>query len=134
MTIEELLHTAKIRIRKTAADDLDSDVSRLIDAALEDLKRVGVDPSWTESPSDPLIVEAVLSYVKANFSISDQYPVLIGIYETNLTKIKGASKYKAPQPRPKRCRKRKAAAATSRPRPDERRGYASSATSLLLWE
>ncbi|WP_347288516.1 hypothetical protein [uncultured Alistipes sp.] len=111
MTIEELLHTAKIRIRKTAADDLDSDVSRLIDAALEDLKRVGVDPSWTESPSDPLIVEAVLSYVKANFSISDQYPVLIGIYETNLTKIKGASKYKAPQPQPKRCRKRKAAAA-----------------------
>mgnify|MGYP000005064762 FL=1 len=107
MTIEELLNTAKIRIRKTAADDLDSDVSRLIDAALEDLKRVGVDPSWTKNPSDPLIVEAVLSYVKANFSISDQYPVLNGIYETNLTKIKGASKYKAPQPQPKRCRKKK---------------------------
>lgn len=107
MTIEELLNTAKIRIRKTAADDLDSDVSRLIGAALEDLKRVGVDSSWTENPSDPLIVEAVLSYVKANFSISDQYPVLNGIYETNLTKIKGASKYKAPQPRTKRCRKKK---------------------------
>ncbi len=111
MTIEELLNTAKIRIRKTAADDLDNDVSRLIDAALEDLKRVGVDPSWTENPSDPLIVEAVLSYVKANFSISDQYPVLYGIYETNLTKIKGASKYKAPQPRPKRSRKKKTPAA-----------------------
>lgn len=111
MTIEELLNTAKIRIRKTAADDLDNDVSRLIDAALEDLKRVGVDPSWTENPSDPLIVEAVLSYVKANFSISDQYPVLYGIYETNLTKIKGASKYKAPQPQPKRSRKKKTPAA-----------------------
>lgn len=107
MTIEELLNAAKIRIRKTAADDLDNDVSRLIDEVIEDLKRVGVDPSWTENPSDPLIVAAVLSYVKANFSISDQYPVLYGIYETNLTKIKGASKYKAPQPRPKRCRKKK---------------------------
>lgn len=108
MTIEELLHAAKIRVRKTAADDLDSDVSRLIDTVFADLKRIGVDPSWTENPSDPLIVEAVLSYVKANFSITDQYPVLNGIYETNLTKIKGASKYKAPQPRPKRCRKKKA--------------------------
>ncbi|MBD5547521.1 MAG: hypothetical protein HDQ97_08995 [Lachnospiraceae bacterium] len=108
MTMKELLKTAKIRIRKTAADDLDSDVSRLIDAALEDIKRIGVDPSWTEKPSDPLIVEAVLSYVKANFSITDQYPVLNGIYETNLTKIKGASKYKAPKPQPKRCRKKKA--------------------------
>ena len=111
MTIEELLHAAKIRVRKTAADDLDSDVSRLIDTVFADLKRIGVDPSWTENPSDPLIVEAVLSYVKANFSITDQYPVLNGIYETNLTKIKGASKYKVPQPRPKRCRKKKASPA-----------------------
>ncbi len=108
MTIKELLHAAKIRIRKTANDELDSDVSRLIDTVFEDLKRIGVDPSWTENPSDPLIVEAVLSYVKANFSITDQYPVLNGIYEMNLTKIKGASKYKAPQPRTKRCRKKKA--------------------------
>ena len=54
MTIEELLHTAKIRIRKTAADDLDSDVSRLIDAALEDLKRVGVDPSRSEEHTSEL--------------------------------------------------------------------------------
>lgn len=108
MTIKELLHAAKIRIRKTANDELDSDVSRLIDTVFEDLKRIGVDPSWTENPSDPLIVEAVLSYVKANFSITDQYPVLNGIYEMNLTKIKGASKYKDPQPRTKRCRKKKA--------------------------
>lgn len=49
-------------------------------------------------PSDPLIVEAVLSYVKANYSIANNYDTLIGIYNMVLTKIKIASKYTAEMP------------------------------------
>lgn len=98
MTVDELLSAAKLRVRKTASDALDEDVKRLVDTALTDLKRIGVNSSWLTTPDDPLIVEAVLSYVKANYSISDNYDTLIGIYNMVLTKIKGSSQYFAEKP------------------------------------
>lgn len=98
MTVNELLNAAKLRVRKTASDVLDEDVQRLVDTALTDLKRIGVNSSWLDAPDDPLIVEAVLSYVKANYSISDDYDVLIGIYNMVLTKIKGSAQYFAEKP------------------------------------
>ena len=100
MTKAELLSAAKLRVRKSATDGLDADVQRLVDTALSDLERIGVHSSWLSAPSDPLIVEAVLSYVKANYSISDDYETLIGVYNMVLTKIKGASKYFAENPNP----------------------------------
>lgn len=100
MTKAELLSAAKLRVRKSATDGLDADVQRLVDTALSDLERIGVHSSWLTAPSDPLIVEAVLSYVKANYSISDDYETLIGVYNMVLTKIKGASKYFAENPNP----------------------------------
>lgn len=101
MTKEEILEAARLRVRKSGQDILDKDIERLAAVALEDLERIGVNASWLESPEDPLIVEAVLNYVKANYSISDQYETLIGIYNMTLTKIKGASKYRLPAPDPK---------------------------------
>lgn len=98
MTKAELLGAAKLRVRKTAKDGLDTDVKRLIEAALSDLERIGVHSSWLAAPSDPLIIEAVLSYVKANYSIANNYDTLIGIYNMVLTKIKIASKYAAEMP------------------------------------
>lgn len=98
MTKAELLDAAKLRVRKTAKDGLDADVKRLIETALSDLERIGVHSSWLAAPSDPLIVEAVLSYVKANYSIANNYDTLIGIYNMVLTKIKIASKYAAEMP------------------------------------
>ncbi|MBR1624912.1 MAG: hypothetical protein IJ676_07170 [Clostridia bacterium] len=103
MTIEKLYEAARLRVRKSISDDLDADVRRLADTAIGDLKRIGVDPSWLENPSDPLIVETVLSYVKANYSIdTTAYPILSGIYDMNMTKIKGDGKYfdVAPDPVP----------------------------------
>ena len=44
------------------------------------------------------MIEAVLSYVKANYSISDDYDTLIGVYNMVLTKIKGCAKYFAEKP------------------------------------
>lgn len=94
MTIVELEKAAKIRIRKSMSDDLDSDVKNHIDAAIADLKRIGVDDSWLSAPTDAIIIEAILYYVRANYSIDViQYPVLSGIYDKQLTKIKGDSKY-----------------------------------------
>ena len=94
MTIEELYQAARLRVRKAIADDLDQDVQRVADAAIADLKRIGVNDAWLIEPSDPLIVEVILSYVKANYSIdTDAYPVLSGIYDMNIIKIKGDGKY-----------------------------------------
>lgn len=93
MTKAELLSAAKLRVRKSATDSLDNDVQRLIDTALTDLERIGVKSSWLTAPKDPLIIEAVLSYVKANYSIADNYETLIGVYNMVLTKIKGDLKY-----------------------------------------
>lgn len=98
MTKAELLDAAKLRVRKSASDSLDDDVKRLVDTALTDLERIGVHSSWLAAPADPLIVEAVLAYVKANYSISDNYETLIGVYNMVLTKIKGASQYFAEMP------------------------------------
>lgn len=94
MTIEELYKAARLRVRKAISDDLDQDVKRVADAAIADMKRIGVDESWLAEPSDPLIVETVLSYVKANYSIdTNAYSILAGIYDMNITRIKGDGKY-----------------------------------------
>lgn len=108
MTIEELYQAARLRVRKAIPDDLDADVRRVADTAIADLKRIGVHDSWLSEPSDLMIVETVLSYVKANYSIdTNAYPILSGIYDLNVTKIKGDSKYftVAPGTRKRRTRK-----------------------------
>lgn len=98
MNREELLAAAKLRVRKSGSDALDNDVKRLVEVAIEDLRRIGVHETWLEAPEDPLIVEAVLNYVKANYSINDQHDVLIGCYNMTLTKIKGGKKYRMEAP------------------------------------
>lgn len=101
MTIEKLYEAARLRVRKAVADDLDQDVRRVADTAITDLKRIGVAESWLNEPSDPLIVETILSYVKANYSIdTNAYPILSGIYDMNMTKVKGDSKYFSAAPEP----------------------------------
>lgn len=100
MTHDELLNAAKLRVRKTLSDSLDADVQRLIDTAIADLKRIGIHETYLEAPEDPLIVEAVLNYVKANYSIDANYDRLIGCYNMTLTKIKGDGKYKTAAPTP----------------------------------
>ena len=68
MSKDELAKMAKLRIRKSTDDDLDLDVGQLIAVALTDLKRIGVNESYLgDEISDPLIIEAVLLYTKANF-------------------------------------------------------------------
>ena len=89
MTIDELKAAAKLRARKMSTDALDEDVFRHRDFAMADLKRIGVAEEYLENPEDPLIVEAVLTYVKANYSMDSNHERLMNNYNMILTKIKG---------------------------------------------
>lgn len=101
MTIEELYQAARIRVRKAVSDDLDADVRRVVNTAIADMKRIRIDDSWLSNPSDPLIVETILSYVKANYYIdTNAYQILSGIYDMNITKLKGDSRYFSVAPEP----------------------------------
>lgn len=91
MTKKELIERAKLRIRKSSSDDLDQDVGQLVEVALADLRRMGVNALYLEETNitDPLITEAVLLYVKANFGTPERQSELIAAYEMMCTKIKG---------------------------------------------
>ena len=77
MTIDELKAAAKLRTRKMSTDEL------------ADLKRIGVAEEYLKAPEDPLIIEAVLTYVKANYSMDANHERLMNSYNMILTKIKG---------------------------------------------
>ena len=101
MTIEESYQAARLRVRKAVSDDLDADVRRVVNTAIADMKRIRIDDSWLSNPSDPLIVETILSYVKANYYIdTNAYQILSGIYDMNITKLKGDSRYFSVAPEP----------------------------------
>ncbi len=66
-----LLADIKTALRITS-DDFDSEVQMLVNAALADMTRVGVDPTLLEDPDDdggytPLVKQAITAYCKANF-------------------------------------------------------------------
>ena len=82
MTIDELKAAAKLRTRKMSTDELDEDVFRYVDF-------VGVAEEYLKAQEDPLIIEAVLTYVKANYSMDANHERLMNSYNMILTKIKG---------------------------------------------
>lgn len=96
MTIDELKAAAKLRARKMSLDALDEDVYRHLDFAIADLKRIGVAEEFLKNPEDPLIIEAALTYVKANYSMDSNHERLMNNYNMILTKIKGGD-YKSKQ-------------------------------------
>lgn len=96
MTIDELKAAAKLRARKMSSDALDEDVYRHLDFAIADLKRIGVAEEFLKKPEDPLIIEAALTYVKANYSMDSNHERLMNNYNMILTKIKGGD-YKSKQ-------------------------------------
>lgn len=99
MKKDDLVAKAKIRIRKMSTDILDEDVGQLVEVALADLKRIGVDGSYLgkngRNINDPLITEAVLMYCKANFGTPDNQEKLMAAYEMMCTKIKGGGYHRS---------------------------------------
>lgn len=89
MVTQELINAAKLRLRKTRIDTLDEDVKQLCEVAVADLKRIGVADKYLSAIADPLIKEAVLTYVNANYSNNPDREKLMLSYDMILTKIKG---------------------------------------------
>ena len=89
MVSQELLHAAKLRLRKTGSDALDDDIRQLADAAVTDLRRIGVADRFLTDCSDPLIREAILTFVKANYAANPDSEKLMKSYDMYLIKIKG---------------------------------------------
>lgn len=89
MNMESLLNAAKLRLRKTKSDILDDDVKQLIQVAVADLGRIGVANRFLEDCNDPLIREAILTFVNANYGSNPDREKLMDAYDMMLTKIKG---------------------------------------------
>lgn len=89
MIDNDLLNAARLRLRKNISDELDADIAQLAEAAIYDLKRIGVAERFLSPIGDPLIREAVLVYVAANYGDNPDREKLSAAYEMILCKIKG---------------------------------------------
>ena len=67
----EYIATMRQRLRGSATAH-DSEITDLINAARADLVRVGVISSKAEDESDPLITQAVATYLKAEFGLDNE--------------------------------------------------------------
>lgn len=86
---EELLASIKLRVRKTRSNALDEDLKQLAAAAIADLERIGVKKDFLKDCSDPLLREAVLTFVNANYGGNPDSEKLMQAYNTICIKIKG---------------------------------------------
>ena len=89
MVKEDLLNAAKTRVRKTRSNVLDDDIKQLAEVAIADLKRIGVSDKFLSDCADPIIREAVLTYVNAYYGSNPDSEKLMASYDMLLTKIKG---------------------------------------------
>ena len=89
MVTQELLNAAKLRVRKTSSNALDEDIKQLAEVALRDLERIGVADIYLSACTDPLIREAVLTFVNANYGANPDSEKLMQSYDMLLIKIKG---------------------------------------------
>ncbi len=89
MITESLTQAIKLRLRKTKADALDDDIMQLAAVAEADLKRIGVADKYLIGCADPLLREAIITYVNANYGSNPDMEKLMISYDMLLTKIKG---------------------------------------------
>ena len=68
----------------------DEELQELIDAALADLGLAGIDNSLI---SDPLVIQAVKTYCRANFKSPDDYDKLIESYSAQKGQLQIATGY-----------------------------------------
>ena len=89
MISTDLMEAAKRRLRKTTTNELDHDISQLAEFAIQDLRRIGVAESYLTDCTDPIIREAILTYVNAMYGANPDRAKLLEAYDMILTKIKG---------------------------------------------
>ena len=75
-----LLDDVKKAVARDYTNTFDSQLTLLMNAALEDLRSAGVTDA-TASTTSPKVITAVCTYCKANFGESDQYDNLKAAYD-----------------------------------------------------
>ena len=78
-----MIHAADIRgMLRITTGALDDEIELNIEAAVEDLKRVGVDPAYLEADTTPpLVVHAVVCWCKAHMGFdNDEAPRFMESY------------------------------------------------------
>lgn len=92
---ESLIYRFKTRLRMSQDsqnDEFNSEIEDLIASALKDLEKAGIKKL---DPNDPLIRQAVATYVKANFQ-PDNYAELKAAYDEQKGSLQTYSEYKEP--------------------------------------
>lgn len=75
-----LLDTVKKAVARDYTNSFDSQLTQLMNAALEDLTAAGVTDA-TASTASAMVIQAVCTYVKANFGETDEYENLKASYD-----------------------------------------------------
>lgn len=87
----DLLSRVKTALRKTSlSEDLQQELQDLIEAALADLKRVGVSNLDTQ---DPLIRRAVITYCRAYFYPTEDFDKLKASYDEQKAQLMTTTGY-----------------------------------------
>ena len=88
-----MLSDVKKALRVTTTD-LDSDITILINAAVADLKLVGVDGTTVDTArTDPLIQRAIITFCRANFGQPDDYEKMKASYDEQKAQLWMATNY-----------------------------------------
>lgn len=91
MADNDLLYRVKHAMRRpNMTEDMEQELSDLVDAALAELKAVGVSNVDTQ---DPLIRRAVITYCRTNFWPGDDYDKLKASYDEQKAQLMTATGY-----------------------------------------
>lgn len=88
-----LLDSAKLALRLTV-DDYDTEITRLISAAIGDLWVAGIEA--TTDTTDANITQAIITYCRANFGTPDDYDRIKASYDEQKAQMQMARGYGLP--------------------------------------
>lgn len=80
------------RVTRTSSEAFDDEIQMLIDAALADMRRVGINPTLLEEETlHPLAKTAIAMYVKANYGYdNDEAERFADAYEATKRDLKNS--------------------------------------------
>ena len=89
-----MLTAVKLALR-LVTNAYDAEITRLINAACADLGVVGV--TATSSTDDPILVQAIITYVRLNFGTPDDYDRLKRSYDEQKAQLITCTGYGLPE-------------------------------------
>lgn len=89
-----MLEAVKLAMR-IVTSAYDGEITRLINAACQDIGIVGV--SATSTTTDPLLKQAIITFCRLNFGTPDDYDRLKASYDEQKAQLSMASGYGLPE-------------------------------------